>query len=175
MSISSAPLVPSPIRLATNEDGMKLAALIAGCFSEYEGCLYEPSEFPELLRPADHYDALSARLWCVDGPGATLVGSISARPWPERGCVEIGKMYVAMSQRGNGLAQRLMQEALAFARGTNAREMMLWTDTRFTRAHAFYEKLGFVRQMGERASGDVSFTWEYHYRLVLQPDSVSRL
>ncbi|MGL4975509.1 MAG: GNAT family N-acetyltransferase [Bosea sp. (in: a-proteobacteria)] len=155
------------IRPATNADGERLAALIADCFGEYEGCLYEPAEFPELLRPADHYAALGARLWCVDGPDGTLVGSISAREWPARDQVEIGKMYVAQSQRGNGLAQRLMTEAMAFAQASGAREMMLWTDTRFTRAHAFYEKHGFVRQIGERALGDVSLTWEYHYRLML--------
>jgi putative acetyltransferase len=157
------------LRPATNADGAPLAALIAACFGEYEGCLFEPSEFPELERPAEHYAALGARLWCVDGPDGAIMGSISARPRPDQQAVEIGKVYVALSQRGSGLAQRLMAEAMAFAAASDARELLLWTDTRFTRAHAFYEKLGFVRWPGERALGDVSFTWEYHYRLALPP------
>jgi putative acetyltransferase len=46
--------------------------------------------------------------------------------------------------------------------------MMLWSDTRFSRGHRFYEKLGFVRWPGERYLGDVSETWEYHFRKRLQ-------
>jgi len=42
--------------------------------------------------------------------------------------------------------------------------MMLWSDSRFTRGHRFYEKLGFVRWPGERYLADISATWEYHYR-----------
>ena len=43
----------------------------------------------------------------------------------------------------------------------------LWSDTRFTRAHALYSRLGFVRT-GERAlPGDVNQTREYRYDLDL--------
>jgi putative acetyltransferase len=168
LAVDHMPAHPE-IRPATNVDGAKLAMLIAACFGEYEGCLYEPAEFPELVRPADHYAALGARLWCVDGPDGALIGSISARPWPDRGTVEIGKMYVAQSERGNGLAQRLMAKATGFAQDSGAQAVMLWTDSRFTRAHAFYEKQGFVRQPGERALGDVSDTWELLYRRQLMP------
>ena len=47
-------------------------------------------------------------------------------------------------------------------------EMVLWSDTRFARDHRFYEKLGFVRWPGERYLGDVSESWEYHFRKPLR-------
>jgi GNAT superfamily N-acetyltransferase len=72
-------------------------------------------------------------------------------------------MYVAASQRGGGLAQALIDAAEGYARERGAAVMKLWTDTRFERAHRFYEKHGYVRQPGLRELHDLSNSVEYHY------------
>ena len=41
--------------------------------------------------------------------------------------------------------------------------MVLWTDTRFSRAHRFYEKRGYARVGAARALGDLCGSWEYQY------------
>jgi putative acetyltransferase len=157
-----------PLRHALNSDGGALADLIAACFSEYPGCLFVLDEFPELQAPADWAASRGTRLWVVDRPSGGLAGCVAATPGPGH-AVELHKFYVAASLRGSGLADQLFAEVRALARETYASEIVLWSDTRFARAHRFYEKRGFVRQPETRLLHDISDTVEFHYRLRLKP------
>ena len=157
------------IRSATDSDGPAMAALIAACFSEYENCLFDMIEFPELHAPATHFAGKKGHLWIAVAGDGTVVGSIAATPVAADRAVELTKMYVAKAWRGDGLAQALHGRVLAFALETGAAGIMLWSDVLFTRAHAFYEKLGYVRQDETRFLGDISNTQEYHFRLTLVP------
>lgn len=157
-----------PLRAATDADGEPLARLIAACFADYPGCRFHWPEFPELRRPATHYAGKGGVLRVVDGQHAAIVGSIAATPVREQDAVEISKVYLAAGLRGSGLAQRLFAEALGFAQALGAAELMLWSDTRFARAHRFYERLGFRRWPGERHLGDVSASVEWHFRRPLR-------
>ena len=153
-----------PIRDARDSDSEPLAALIAASFSEYPNCLFDWAEFPELRAPASHFAARGGRLWVADAPGGGIAGSLGVLPVPEQNAVEIFKVYADPAFRGSGLAQALFARALAFAEAGDFAGMMLWSDSRFSRGHRFYEKLGFVRWPGERYLADVSATWEYHFR-----------
>lgn len=160
---------PSPelplLRDARDGDGAGMARLIAACFAEYPGCLFEIAEFPELAAPATHFAAKGGRLWVATGEDGEIVGSIAATPLAGGAVIEITKMYVAVPWRGTGLAQALYGQARAFAETNGAGEIMLWSDVLFTRAHAFYARLGFLRQEGTRRLADVSNTEEYQFRL----------
>jgi putative acetyltransferase len=151
------------LREASDGDGPALAQLIARCFADYPGCLYEPSEFPELERPASHYRDMPGRLIVAQASG-TVVGSLAIFACPEPGILELGKVYVHPDRQGHGLAQTLYAAGLEHARAVGARGLRLWTDTRFERGHAFYRKLGFVQQPGCRYLHDVSASWEYAFR-----------
>lgn len=155
------------IRDARDDDFAALASLIAACFAEYPNCLFAWDEFPELRRPASHFAARKGKLWIVDAPGGGIAASLGATPVPEQNAVEITKVYAAPAFRGTGLAQALFGEAHRFAGDGGFGEIMLWSDTRFARAHRFYEKLGFRRWPGERYLADISATWEYPFRLSL--------
>lgn len=150
------------IRPAGNGDGPALARLIAACFAEHEGCLYEASEFPELVAPASHYAARGADFHILLAESA-LVGSVAITPVPEQSACEITKFYLEAAHRGSGAALALMQEATQSAMRMGLADLVLWTDMRFTRAHHFYEKHGFVRQPVIRRLADVSHSWEYRY------------
>ena len=65
-------------------------------------------------------------------------------------------------RRGSQQRDEVQGEALARAGG--AREIVLWSDTRFERGHRFYEKLGFVREPVERYLADASESWEFFFR-----------
>ncbi len=158
----TAPL--PPLRDARDSDSAPLATLIAASFAEYQNCLFDWAEFPELRAPATHFFARGGRLWVADAPGGGIAGSLGVVPVPEQNAVEILKVYADPTFRGSGLAQALFARALAFAEAGGYREMMLWSDSRFARGHRFYEKLGFRRWPGERYLADVSATWEYHFR-----------
>jgi GNAT superfamily N-acetyltransferase len=65
--------------------------------------------------------------------------------------------------RGSGLAQTLFGLVAETAARVGAGRIWLWSDTRFTRAHRFYEKMGFRRGAETRALDDVSNTIEFFF------------
>lgn len=159
------------IRSVRDSDGPALAGLIAACFAEYAGCLYEAAEFPELAAPASWYAPRGTRL-IVAEQGGQVAGCTAATPLAiDMSSVEIHKVYLAPRLRGSGVAQQLLNAALSACDSNDHTALVLWTDTRFTRAHSFYERLGFVRKPVIRYLADVSDTWEYRYE---RPPSSAR-
>lgn len=157
------------IRSVRDTDGPGLCDLIAGCFAAYPGCVFDIGEFPELVLPAETYRQRGGQLWVAESPAGTLVGSIAATPATspatDQITIELTKMYVADAWRGGDLARALVDRFLAFADAAGASNLILWTDTRFERAHAFYRRLGFVQEDGVRELGDLSATREYLFSL----------
>jgi putative acetyltransferase len=155
------------IRAVRDSDGQALAKLIAACFHEYEGCFYDPAEFPELMAPASWYEPKGTKLMIVEHEDQ-LLGCTAATPLPSYDPVlEIHKVYLDPALRGSGAAQKLLDSALHAAGYSPQTRLVLWTDTRFTRAHRFYERLGFVRHPVTRYLADVSDTWEFRYERAL--------
>ena len=68
----------------------------------------------------------------------------------------LSRMYVLAGQRGTGLGRDLLVQAEDHARAAGGQRMVLWSDVLFTRAHAFYEKHGYVRRGGLRQAGNPS-------------------
>lgn len=154
------------IRPASDHDGSAVGRLIATVFSEYPTCLFVADEFPELAAVATHYARAGGMLQVAERDGE-VVGSfaIMATTRPRR--FELAKVYLAQDVRGRGLAARLLNDALAFARERGADVVELFTDTRFLDGHRFYERHGFVRVAGERWIATADCAWEYHYVLTL--------
>ncbi|MCA0318701.1 MAG: GNAT family N-acetyltransferase [Proteobacteria bacterium] len=154
------------VRPAIDADGPAIKALIAGTFSEYPGCLFVDAEFPELAAPASHYAGQGCSLMVAERDGK-VIGSLAVVMTEVAGLAELFKVYVAADARGSGLAQRLFEAGLSHAKARDANAMILWTDTRFERGHAFYEKLGFRREPVMRYLADESASWEYCFRMPL--------
>lgn len=150
------------IRPARDADGPAVASLIAAVFSEYEGCVFDWSEFPELRAPAAAFAARGGMMW-VAARDEAVVGCGAVAPAADAQTFELFKFYVAKTERGSGLAQRLFETALSFARDRGARRIVLWSDTRFLAGHRFYEKHGFARGPEKRFLADLSDSWEYSF------------
>lgn len=60
------------------------------------------------------------------------------------------------TRHGTGLAAALLETAERHVRDAGALQLELWTDTRFTRAHRFYEKHGYRRQPEQRILHDTN-------------------
>jgi putative acetyltransferase len=145
------------IRSARDEDGESLIVLIGAVFSEYPGCVLDVDvDMPELRNPASSAKAESGRWWVAEIDGQ-VVGSAAVMPFEEK-TVELKRLYISPLARRRGLGAHLV--ALA---ESEARSLILWTDTRFEDAHRLYDRLGFVRAPGTRALNDGSNTVEYHY------------
>ncbi len=161
------------IRPARDGDGAALASLISGCWKEYPGCdVPVEEEIPDISRLASSYAAKGGALWVSEADGA-MIGVIGVKP--HEGAYEISKMYVAAAARGGGLAQALLGLAEGFARAHDAEQAVLWSDTRFNRAHRFYEKQGYVRHGAIRVLHDLADSLEYGYAKPLAGIAAMRL
>ncbi|MCO4053589.1 MAG: GNAT family N-acetyltransferase [Bosea sp.] len=194
MSLPDAPHASGQaIRPVRDGDGEAVASLIMACFAEYPGCQFSWDEFPELREPARWASARGTRMHVAEDGAGAIIGCICATPAllapallapallapHEAGAApadaaapmavgrftELHKFYVASAHRGRGLAQRLAGLVLDAAREAGSDGVMLWTDSRFTRAHSFYARLGFVRQPPTRRLHDISDTTEHLWLL----------
>jgi GNAT superfamily N-acetyltransferase len=151
------------LRPGRDADADGFIALIDACWAEYPGCVLDvDGELPELRRLASWFAEAGGALWAAERDGR-IIGMVGTRPLREDAAWEICRMYVAGDARGSGLAQTLLDTAEAHARRAGAERMVLWTDTRFARAHGFYEKRGYVRQGSIRILDDVSKSLEFRY------------
>ncbi len=151
------------LRPGTDADADAFIALIGGCWSEYPGCVLDvDGELPELRALASYFAEAGGALWAAERDGR-IVGMVATRPLREDGAWEICRMYVDAAARGTGIAQRLLEAAESHASLSRAQRIVLWTDTRFDRAHRFYEKRGYVRQGSIRILDDASKSLEFRY------------
>lgn len=63
-------------------------------------------------------------------------------------------MWVAPELRGSGLAARLVDEVVAWARQDGARRLVLWSLLPAHRAHAFYARYGFTGALAQPPDDD---------------------
>jgi len=157
---------PVHLRPAGDADADELVGLVAACWSEYPGCILDvESESPELLCVASSYAAGDGRFWVAED-GGQVVGCVGTRP-ADPGSLWLERLYVARQVRRRGVGGQLLGLVEAEARRRRATQVELWSDTRFTTAHRFYERRGYQRSPGARQLDDLSHSVEYHFRRAL--------
>lgn len=125
---------------------------------------------PELHALASYYQDAGGALW-IAGSGGHVTGMIATRPLEARRW-EICRVYVDPALHGSALAGDLLDSAENHAIAAGAEELVLWTDTRFDRAHRFYEKRSYIRSGAIRVLEDISNSLEFTY---LKPVNGSRV
>jgi GNAT superfamily N-acetyltransferase len=158
------------IRPGEDADAEQLIALIGACWALYPGVRMDvDGEMPELHALATYYYAhAGGALWVAEDagavigmaatkPSANVAGSQKSPIW------EICRVYVHPSQHGTGIGHALLDIAEAHAIASGAARIVLWSDTRFARAHRFYEKRSYVRAGPIRVLHDISNSLEFAY------------
>jgi GNAT superfamily N-acetyltransferase len=156
--------VPShiDIRPGRDADADGFIALIGVCWEEYPGVVLDvDGEMPELHALGGYYTGKSGALWAAEADGR-VVGMVATHPH-DANTWEICRVYALPSLHGSGLGARLLDAAEARALAAGATRLVLWSDTRFDRAHRFYEKRGYVRQGPIRVLHDISNSLEFGY------------
>lgn len=118
-------------------------------------------EMPELRALASYYTGKGGALWVAEAD-RRITGMIATIPHAE-GAWEICRVYTLPSTHGGGLGHRLLDVAEAHACAAGAARLVLWSDTRFDRAHRFYEKRSYVRHGPIRVLHDISNSLEFGY------------
>jgi GNAT superfamily N-acetyltransferase len=98
----------------------------------------------ELTRLPASYEEHGGAFWVATDPAGALLGTCGVFPVAP-GELELRKMYLHPRSRGAGVGKRLLDEAVTWARAHGARALVLDTTEQMTRAIAFYEANGFVR------------------------------
>jgi len=156
-------------RPGQDADAPRFIALIERCWADYPGCVLDiDAEAPELRALATYYAGRGGALWIAgDGAGMIAVAPSAATAW------EICRLYVDPAHHGAGLAATLLGLAECHAEAAGATDLLLWTDTRFARAHRFYAKQGYTRADTTRDLNDLAATTEYRYDKPVGPGAVS--
>jgi putative acetyltransferase len=118
---------------------------------------------PELDRIATYFREHDGLCWVAENTAGEVVGCIGMTPSAEPNGVELKKLYVRGTERRTGLGGRLVEQVEAEAHRRGARFIDLWSDTRFTTAHAFYERRGWVKGPNTRELFDLSETVEFYF------------
>jgi putative acetyltransferase len=159
------------LRPARDEDALGVIELIGSVFGEYPHCVMDvDGEMPELRRIASYMSEARGEFW-VSESGGRIVGmggyTASSTNGDTSG-IELRKLYVHRSMRKTGLGGRIVDRIEEAARARRAPFIDLWSDTRFTTAHAFYERRGWARG-GTRELHDLSKTIEFYFKKTLTP------
>ncbi|MHB8511181.1 MAG: GNAT family N-acetyltransferase [Actinomycetota bacterium] len=159
------------IREARDDDAWDLIGLIAGCWSEYPGCILDVhGEVPELLAIATHYQRAGGKFWVAQS-NDRVVGCIGIVPASDS-LMTLVKLYVARAARSQGLGAQLVELVESEAADRGATSIDLWSDTRFKDAHRLYERLGYELQSETRELHDLSNSVEFHFLKNLETPSM---
>lgn len=125
-------------------DRAGVIALIDAVYREYgdEICLAKADG--DLLEIEDRYLQRGGAFVVLDDAGA-IRGSHAVAPLEAAGVCTFRRLYLDFPLRGGVWGKRLMQWAVDWAAAAGFRRVEFWSDTRFTRAHRFFERHGFQR------------------------------
>jgi putative acetyltransferase len=153
------------LRPATRHDVDALVALIDGVYREYGDRIFLEGADADLLDIDRYYRAAGGEFVVLDDGGAVR-GAHAVLPLAERpGDCTFRRLYLDPGLRGAGAGQRLMRWAIEWAVEQGLTSVEFWSDTRFTRAHKFFAKTGFVRTGDVREMTDGAEPYrEYFFR-----------
>jgi ribosomal protein S18 acetylase RimI-like enzyme len=160
-------------RDATGADADALGAFAQATFTETFGHLYPPEDLAAFVGAKYRADVMAAEIadpetrYRLALRGDAIVGYCKMgavdMDVDAADALELHRLYVDKDAKGSGVAQTLMDDALAWARGKGAKVMYLSVWENNARAQAFYRRYGF-EHVGEHKfmvgrTADRDFIW----------------
>jgi GNAT superfamily N-acetyltransferase len=145
--------------VATDVPGV--VQLIGRVFAEYGFLFDPPTELPDVFAFDRHYAPPRGAFFVVRDGGA-VVGSVGVERL-DAGRAELHRLYLDAGLRGRGLGRALTDAVLEWCRAQGIGQLVLWSDTRFDRAHVLYERMGFVKTGERTLPDDPNDTREFRY------------
>ncbi|APV48691.1 hypothetical protein BWI17_02725 [Betaproteobacteria bacterium GR16-43] len=133
------------VRRATRGDEAAIRELVFSILAKEYSIQPEPEGTDRDLFDLDaHYFTRGGTFDVAIDPSGALVGCCGTYATDAASC-ELRKMYVRRDARGQGLAKRLLERAIAFGRARGCERIELETASVLKEAISMYEKAGFVR------------------------------
>lgn len=151
------------LRPAAASDSPSIIALVDAVYREYGDTVCLDNADRDLLSPGEHYAQLGGE-FVVLARGDDVVGIHAVVPITEQpGVCTFRRLYLDKSLRGSGAGEMLMRWAIEKAKELGFRRVEFWSDTRFARAHRFFERLGFIRDGRVRQMNDAWDPYEEYF------------
>ncbi|MBR4173210.1 MAG: GNAT family N-acetyltransferase [Clostridia bacterium] len=134
------------VREIAERDNKAVEALIRSCLIEF-GANHEGTAWadPDLGRFSEIYCTDGNKYWVAASQSGKIIGGVGiGRLNGVDGVCELQKMYCLPESRGTGVAHKLMETALEYAK-KYYKKCYLETLDNMTAAQKFYEKYGFCR------------------------------
>lgn len=130
----------TPRRVQGRYDWGALLRLIRTNFAFMEGRIDPPSSANRLTEAVIEQQASTGEVWVIEDEGYPIACMfLTFKP----GRLYLGKLAVAASHRGRGLARRLLQTAETRARDMGLPVLELETRVELTENHAAFAAMGF--------------------------------
>jgi len=144
-----------------------LIALIDAVYREYGDEVDVNGYDRDLLDLEGSYRDVGGEFVVLEEDGE-IVGAHATQPVDaEQGLLTFRRLYLPARIRGRGAGKFLMDWAVQWSRDNGYRRVEFWSDTRFSRAHQFFERYGFERGgIRHVEEGNLKFS-EYFFALSL--------
>lgn len=142
------------LREATKADQAAVVDLIDRVYREYGEKICLEDADSDLLDLEGNYLRKGGCFVVLEGPQG-IVGSHAVLPIDlDTGLCTFRRLYLVPELRGSGTGVELMTWAIDWAKQAGLRRVEFWSDTRFERAHRFFERLGFIKNGRVREMDD---------------------
>ena len=131
------------IREIEAKDNKSVENIIRTCLIEF-GANHEGTAWadPDLGRFSEIYNKEAHKYWVVEDEQGIIVGGVGIGKLTEDVC-ELQKMYFLQETRGTGIAHKLMEIALEYAK-RYYKKCYIETLSNMIAANKFYKKHGFI-------------------------------
>ena len=152
------------IRNATDNDSQDVIKLIDSVLNEWDDAVCLEGSEADLLAIEEKYFR-SGGVFAVMEVDGNVVGTHAVLPVDiNAGLCTFKRLYLHEKLRGTSAGRDLMQWNIDWAKEKGFSKIEFWSDTRFQRAHRFFEKFGFEKGKQTREMNDSHETyWEYYF------------
>lgn len=142
------------LRLATDEDSEHVIKLIDAILMEHNDRACLTGSESDLTTIESSYQGRGGAI-VVLLDGDKIIGTHAVMPIEKTPAVcTFRRLYLDQDYRGTIASTRLMQWAIDYAKEAGFKRVEFWSDTRFERAHKFFEKFAFEKTGLEREMTD---------------------
>jgi GNAT superfamily N-acetyltransferase len=157
-AVTASLIVIEPAHAA---DAPAVIELIGRVFAEYDFVWDPATEVPDLYDLERRYGGAAGAFWVARMDGR-VVGSVGVERLPG-GSAELHRLYLDAALRGRGVGRALVERVIGWCRAAGISGLILWSDTRFDRAHRLYEGMGFKKTGEREIPDDPNDTREFGY------------
>lgn len=130
-------------------------ALIDYWYRQHGDRVWLPGADADLLNIEASYAGRGGAFVVLEDESHRVLGSHATLPVGQgTNLVTFRRLYLAPHLLGSGAGAQLFEWALGWSRESGFKRVEFWSDTRFARAHHFFEKFGFRRDGRHRVRHD---------------------